>query len=98
MAAEFLHEHNALCDVSGVDPQTQYLILKADPGFTRSLARLHRERPSDTLPTPFDEADQQIQAIIERLRLGQEPNTCQLVGACSCRIKLPLLIEQAKLA
>ncbi|KAF5132985.1 Cholera enterotoxin subunit A [Metarhizium anisopliae] len=83
MAAEFLHEHNAPCDVSGVDPQTQYLILEADAGFARSLARLHRERPNDTLPTPFDEADQQIQAIIERLRRGQEPNTCQLVGACS---------------
>ncbi|EXU99020.1 heat-labile enterotoxin alpha chain [Metarhizium robertsii] len=83
MAAEFLHKHNAPCDVSGVDPQTQYLILEADAGFARSLARLHHERPNDTLPTPFDEADQQIQAIIERLRRGQEPNTCQLVGACS---------------
>ncbi|KFG88047.1 hypothetical protein MANI_026603 [Metarhizium anisopliae] len=83
MAAEFLHMHNAPCSVSGVDPQTQYLILKADAGFTRSLAQLHRERPNNTLPTPFDKADQQIQAIIERLRQGQEPNTCQLVGACS---------------
>ncbi|KJK77998.1 hypothetical protein H634G_06581 [Metarhizium anisopliae BRIP 53293] len=83
MAAEFLHEHNAPCDVSGVDPQTQYLILEADSAIARSLARLNRERPNDTLPSPIEEADQQIQAIIERLRRGQEPNTCQLVGECS---------------
>ncbi|KID81250.1 heat-labile enterotoxin IIB, A chain [Metarhizium guizhouense ARSEF 977] len=87
VAAEFLRDHNAPCDVSGVDPQSQWLTLEADSTIAQALARLHRERPNDTLPTPIEEADEQIQAIIERLRRGQEPNTCQLVGECS-RLRL----------
>ncbi|KAM3518661.1 hypothetical protein MY4038_010032 [Beauveria bassiana] len=88
MAAEYLHEHNVPCDVSAAEPQTQLRTLEADAIMAQALARLHRERPNDTLPTPIEEADAQIQAIIERLRRGQEPNSCQLVGECSV-LRLP---------
>ncbi|EFY85860.1 heat-labile enterotoxin IIB, A chain [Metarhizium acridum CQMa 102] len=84
VAAEFLRDHNAPCDVSGADPETQWLTLEADSTIARALARMQREgRPNQTLPSPIEEADEQIRIIIERLQRGQEPSTCQLVGECS---------------
>ncbi|EFZ03318.2 heat-labile enterotoxin alpha chain [Metarhizium robertsii] len=81
VAAQYLRDHNAPCDASGVDPQTQSLILEADSIFAQALARMNREheRPNRT----FAEADEELQAIIESLESGEKPTTCELVGECS---------------
>lgn len=82
MAAEYVQEHNAPCDLSGLNPRTQVLTLETDANIARSLARLHQDRPNQTQGT-IEEADQAIQAIIARLREADERATCNLAAACS---------------